>query len=57
MFNYADVNTLSYVDWQLDTLINVKEDEGHVCLNWFSVNQKQANPGKFQAFAVYKKAH
>lgn len=55
LYNYADDNTLSYADNDLDKLIKTLEEESKILINWFSINKMKANPEKFQAIAVGKK--
>ena len=57
LYNYADDNTLSYSDTDINRLTNVLEEESKVLITWFNNNQMQANPDKFQAIAVGKKTH
>ena len=56
-YNYADDNTLSYSDTDINRLTNVLQEESKVLITWFNDNQMQANPDKFQAIAVGKKTH
>ena len=55
--NYADDNTLSYADTDINKLIKTLEEESKILINWFSINKMEANPEKFQAIAVGKKTH
>jgi hypothetical protein len=57
LYNYADDNTLSYSDRDINRLTNVLEEESKVLITWFNDNQMQANPDKFQTIAVGKKTH
>ena len=57
LYNYADDNTLSYSNTNIDKLVNVLENDSKILINWFSDNQMQANPDKFQAIAIGKKTH
>jgi hypothetical protein len=57
LYNYANYNTLSYSDTDINRLTNVLEEESKVLITWFNNNQMQANPDKFQAIAVGKKTH
>ena len=54
MYNYADDNTLSYVNDNYEKLIDILEKESSVLIDWFKFNCMQANPDKFQAIAVAK---
>ena len=55
--NYADDNTLSYADTDINKLIKTLEEESKILINWFSINKMKANPEKFQAIAVGKTTH
>ena len=57
MYNYADDNTLSYSNTDIDKLVHVLENDSRILIKWFSDNQMQANPDKFQAIALGKKTH
>jgi hypothetical protein len=56
LYNYADDNTLSYVD-NYEQLIDILEKESSIVIDWFKFNCMQANPDKFQAIAVVNKTH
>jgi hypothetical protein len=49
LYNYADDNTLSYVNDNYEKLIDILEKESSVLIDWFKFNCMQANPDKFQA--------
>ena len=55
LYNYADDNTLSYADTDINKLIKTLEEESKILINWFYINKMKANPEKFQAIAVGKK--
>ena len=57
LYNYADDNTLSYVNDNYEKLIDILEKESSVLIDWFKFNCMQANPDKFQAIAVGNKTH
>ena len=57
LYNYADDNTLSYADYDIDKVVNTLERESLVLINWFSLNQMKANPDKFQAISIGKKTN
>jgi hypothetical protein len=57
LYNYADDNTLSYVNDNYEKLIDILEKENSVLIDWFKFNCMQANPDKFQAIAVDNKTH
>jgi hypothetical protein len=57
LYNYADDNTLSYADTDINKLIKTLEEESKILINWFSINKMKANPEKFQAIAVGNKTH
>jgi hypothetical protein len=46
---------LSYGHPDFNVLTSVLESESNVLINWFKVNKMEANPDKFQVFAVGKK--
>ena len=52
LFNYADDNTLSYAHANYQCLKQTLESESESLIEWFTNNQMQANPDKFQALAV-----
>ena len=47
LYNYADDNTLSYVNDNYEKLIDILEKESSVLIYWFKFNCMQANPDKF----------
>ena len=49
LYNYADDNTLSHAHSNPDTLIRILQWGCSTTLRWFRVNQRKANPDKFQA--------
>lgn len=55
LYNYADDNTLSHSDSNIEGLVNTLENESAILINWFSNNQMKANPEKFPAIAIGKK--
>jgi hypothetical protein len=57
LYNYADDNTLSYVNDNYEKLIDILEKESSVLIDWFKFNCMQANPDKFQAIAVGNKTY
>ena len=52
LYNYADDNTLSYSDHDINKVISTLEDDSMTLINWFSINKMKANPEKFQAIAI-----
>jgi hypothetical protein len=54
IYNYADDNTLSYADYDLNNVISKLESDSQKMLDWFANNLMQANPDKFQALAIGK---
>jgi hypothetical protein len=46
LYNYADDNTLSYVNDNYEKLIDILEKESSVLIDWFKFNCMQANPDK-----------
>jgi hypothetical protein len=57
IYNYADDNTVSYCDYDLNKVVNTLEADGLKLINWFSINLMKANPDKFQAIAIGKKTN
>ena len=57
LYNYADDNTLGYRHKNPEILKSVLEAESNILVQWFSINQMQANPEKFQAMAVGKSTY
>ena len=55
IYNYADDNTLSYADYDINNVIQKLESDSLKMLDWFANNLMQANPDKFQALAIGKK--
>ena len=55
LYYYADDNTVSYSNIDFNAMKQTLEAEGNVLVDWFTDNQMEANPGKFQALAVGKK--
>ena len=55
LYNYADDNTLSYANRDIDTVISTLEKDSLALIEWFSSNQMKANPEKFQALAIGEK--
>lgn len=55
IYNYADDNTLSYADYNLQNVIQNLESDSLKMLDWFDYNLMKANPDKFQALAIGKK--
>jgi hypothetical protein len=49
--DYADDNTVSYCDYDLNKVVNTLEADSLKLINWFSINLMKANPDKFQAGA------
>ena len=56
LYNYADDNTLSFIHKDLKILKTVLEQESNNLISWFVQNFMKANPDKFQAICVEKKA-
>ena len=57
LYNYADDNTLSYVDSDCDKLKTVLEGDSEKLIDWFDFNCMKANPDKFQAICLGQKAN
>ena len=56
-YNYADDNTLSYVNDNYGKFIDKLEKGSSVLIDCFKFNCMQANPDKFQAIPVGNKTH
>lgn len=56
LYNYADDNTVSYVHTDPLVLKNVLTNDSLTLVKWFSDNQMQANPDKFQGIAIGQKS-
>ena len=52
LYNFADDNTLSKRHRDVSVLTRELCDDGTKTLIWFDVNFMQANPQKFQGFAI-----
>jgi len=52
--NYADDNTVSVSSEHFLEMKQTLETEAEVLIDWFSDNQMQANPAKFQGIAIGK---
>ena len=52
IYNYADDNTLSYSDTNLNTVVKTLENDSINLIDWFSKNLMKANSDKFQAIAI-----
>jgi hypothetical protein len=46
MYNYADDNTLSYSDTNINTVVKTLENDSINLIDWFSKNLMTANPDK-----------
>ena len=57
LYNYADDNTLSYTYSDCTVLKSVLERDSENLIEWFSFNNMKANPDKFQAICLGKKAN
>ena len=55
--NYADDNTLSATDRKIENVIESLTHDSNKLLDWFHINQMQANPEKFQGIAIGKTSH
>ena len=56
-YNYADDNTVSHCDYDINKVVNTLEADSLKLINWFSINLMKANPDKFQAIAIGKKTN
>jgi hypothetical protein len=48
IYNYADDNTVSNCDNDIDVVTTTLENDSMELINWFSLNFMKANPDKFQ---------
>ena len=55
LYNYADDNSLSMASPNLDTVLSSLTIDGNHAIQWFDVNEMQANPGKFQFMLFSRK--
>ena len=55
VYNYADVNALSYAHSNSDVLIHILQLDSTSTLQWFQINQMKANPTKFEAITFGKR--
>ena len=55
IYNYADDNTVSNCNNDIDVVTKTLENDSMELINWFSLNLMKANPDKFQAIAIGKK--
>ena len=55
IYNYADDNTVSNCDNDIDVVTKTLENDSMELINWFSLNLMKANPDKLQAIAIEKK--
>ena len=52
VYNYADDNTLSHCDTNINNLKEVLESESAILIKLFEDNLMQANPDKFQSICI-----
>ena len=52
VYNYADDNTLSYQNRNVNTVVNTLQEESNVAIEWFKRNEMLVNPDKFQALLL-----
>ena len=57
LYNYANDNTLSYSDTNINTVVKTLENDSINLIDWFSKNLMKANPYKFQAIAIGPKTN
>ena len=56
LYNYADDNTLSASDQNPENVVSALTHDSKNLIDWFRLNQMQANPDKFQGIAIGKKS-
>ena len=56
LYNYADDNTISRHGKTVEIVKSLLEDATTSALTWFTENEMQANPSKFQAFVLGNKS-
>ena len=57
IYMYADDNTLSYSDTNINTVVKTLENDSINLIDWFSKNLMKANPDEFQAIAIGPKTN
>ena len=57
IYNYADDNTLSYSDTNINTVIKTLENDSINLIDWFSKNLMKIKPDKFQAIVIGPKTN
>ena len=57
LYNYANDNTLSYSDTNINTVVKTLKYDSINLIDWFSKNLMKANPDKFQAIAIGPKTN
>ena len=57
IYNYADDNTLSYSDTNINTVVKTLENDSINLIDWFCKHLMKANPDKFQAIAIGPKTN
>ena len=55
IYNYADDNTVSNCDNDIDVVTKTLENDSMELINWFSLNLMKANPDKFQPLEKNRK--
>jgi hypothetical protein len=56
IYNYADDNTLSYSDTNINTVVKTLKNDSINLIDWFSKNLMKANPDKFQSLFLPERA-
>ena len=55
IYNYADDNTLSYFDTNINTVVKTLENDSIHLIDWFSKNLMKANPDNFMLLPLVLK--
>ena len=54
LHNFADDNTISATDRNVENLISILESESGIAIKWFRENEMIVNPDKFQTIIIKK---
>jgi len=56
LFNYADDNTLSASDFDMDRVLQMLQHDANIVMNWFHDNFMKVNPEKFQLLLMHSQS-
>ena len=54
LLNFADDNTISAAEKNIENLISTLEEESQAAVEWFKMNEMIVNPDKFQVIIIKK---